>query len=47
VLAKWFGKKRDLPVTPPEPKLTPEEEAVAEQQQRGDDPAEPRPDDET
>jgi len=46
VLAKWFGKKRDLPVTPPEPKLTPEEEAVAAEQ-RGDDPPERRPGDET
>ena len=47
MLAKWFGKKRDLPVTPPEPKLTPEEEAVAADQQRGDDPTARRPDDES
>jgi hypothetical protein len=43
-IRKWFGKPHDLPAKPPEPNLTPEEDAVARDQQheadewRADDP---------
>jgi hypothetical protein len=39
-LKRFFGKRHDLPTRPPEPDLTPEEEAAA-REQRGEEVDEP------